>query len=174
MDDHILFIWPIFIFMLSSTLPFALMTFSRYMNLSTVSFVLPSTLNSSLVLLPTFCWMIMSLVLSWLILSPTFAAAFSKLVVIICKSSTESADNAISSAKSSFASLFSSFHLMALFTMSTDLLIKKSITSKKSSVKSLKPCLTPVLIRKKIDIPVSVLMQHHLFWNTIDFNYFPQ
>ena len=115
MDDHILFIFlklavvlPIFLFMPSSTLPFALITLLRYLNFSTVSIVLPS----SLVLPLTFCWKTITLVLSWLILSPTFAAAFFKLIVIICKSSIESAVNAILSAKSRSVSLFYSFHLM--------------------------------------------------------------
>ena len=119
MDDHILFIFlklavvlPIFLFMPSSTLPFALMTLLRYLNFSTVSIVLPSALISSLVLPLTFCWKTITLVLSWLILSPTFAAAFFKLIVIICKSSIESAVNAILSAKSRSVSLFYSFHLM--------------------------------------------------------------
>ena len=88
----------------------------------------------------------------------TFAVAFSKLDVIVLKSSIKSAVNVLSSAKSRSANLFSYFHLMPLFTVSIALLIKKSITSKKSSVESMQPCLTPVLIRKKMDIPVSILI----------------
>ena len=117
--------------MSSSAFPFAFITLPRYLNLSTVSVVLPSTLISLFALSLSLCWMTMTLVLSWLILSPTLAAAFSKSVLIIFKSSTESAVNAISSAKLRSASLFSSFYLMPLFTVSTASLIKKSITNKK-------------------------------------------
>ena len=101
MDDHILFIFLKFAaylyFHIYVIIYIAICTdnIPRYLNLSTVSFVLPSTLISSLVLSLTFCWMTVILVLSWVILSSTFAAAFSKLLVIICKSSIKSVVNPI-------------------------------------------------------------------------------
>ena len=121
MDDHILSIFffkfaavlPIFIFMSSSTLPSALITLPRYLNLSTISIVSPSILISSLVLSLTFCWMTSEFGFIVADFKSNFCSAFSKLVVIIYKSPIESAVNAKLSPKSRSPSLFSFFHLMS-------------------------------------------------------------